>query len=284
MFGVKKRLEEECEYYRSVQARYLEEVKQMPDGNLNGKIVGNHYYFYLQERCVTEKGVRYVERVINGPNVKEQIEALKRKRFLLKSLNLLDRNIKLLERFLLRFTEFDPAEIEAGLSEVYRRVQMEVTECQDGRRTLEEQCVPDGGGYEDSHLGNSGNPFKSEKLIHVTGSGLRVRSKSEAIIADLLDEAGVPFQYEAKLKIGEKIIYPDFKIPAPDENCFIYWEHFGLTNSEDYLDSMDRKLKLYRSGGITPWDHLITTYDTPEGAIDARKLRKIIRLYFVEPC
>ncbi len=279
MFKAKSRLEEECEYYRGVRDRYLEEVKGMPTGNLNGRMVGNHYYFYLQECIATENGVRQVERVINGKNAREKLEVLKRKRFLLKSLSVLDRDIKLMERFLLRFTEFDPTEIEAGLPEVYRRVKLEFPEWQERRVTLDEHRISD---QNDDVDRDSGNPFRAEKLIHITGSGLRVRSKSEAIIADLLDEAGVPFQYEAKLKMNGKIIYPDFKIPGPDENEYFYWEHFGLTNSEDYLDAMDRKLKLYRSSGITPWDHLITTYDTPEGGIDARKLRKIIKLYFVE--
>ena len=45
-----------------------------------------------------------------------------------------------------------------------------------------------------------------------TRKGLRVRSKSELIIADILDEFSVPFLYEKPLQLRGGIVHPDFTL------------------------------------------------------------------------
>ena len=42
----------------------------------------------------------------------------------------------------------------------------------------------------------TGKPFEINAPEYYTASGVRVRSKSEVIIADALDHAGVPYRYE----------------------------------------------------------------------------------------
>ena len=67
-------------------------------------------------------------------------------------------------------------------------------------------------------------PYK-ERLIHRTSFGLAVRSKSEALIAEVLHAAGVVFAYELPLTLfdGDKAVFvrPDFTITARD-GCRIY--------------------------------------------------------------
>ena len=54
------------------------------------------------------------------------------------------------------------------------------------------------------------NPYKREDLIHNTFSGLKVRSKSEEIIANILFTNHIPFRYEAPLTLNGATMYPDF--------------------------------------------------------------------------
>ncbi|MEE3440399.1 MAG: hypothetical protein VZR07_10670, partial [Ruminococcus sp.] len=45
-----------------------------------------------------------------------------------------------------------------------------------------------------------------------TQRGEIVRSKSEVIIADALYYANIPYHYEKPIKVGDRVIYPDFTV------------------------------------------------------------------------
>jgi hypothetical protein len=47
-----------------------------------------------------------------------------------------------------------------------------------------------------------GSVFLQDGLIHRTSTGLAVRSKSELIIAEALSNAGIAFEYEKPLSLG----------------------------------------------------------------------------------
>lgn len=121
-----------------------------------------------------------------------------------------------------------------------------------------------------------------EGLLFSTVGGLKVRSKSEAIIAGLLEINNVPFRYEAALNLGDKTYYPDFTILRPGDKKILYWEHFGMADDEGYSTSMDRKMAIYRKHGIVPWDQLITTYEIERGSMDVRDIQNIINLFLMK--
>ena len=54
--------------------------------------------------------------------------------------------------------------------------------------------------------------FFEEKLIHRSARAEPMRSKSEVIIADALTAAGVPYEYETPLVLGNEMRSPDFTI------------------------------------------------------------------------
>jgi len=123
--------------------------------------------------------------------------------------------------------------------------------------------------------------FKSNKsfmdgLIHTTTLGLRVRSKSEAIIAGILEANCIPFRYESALILGGKTYYPDFTVLSPTSGKIFYWEHFGMLNDRKYKESAKEKLILYFEHGLFPCDNLILTYDKEDGSIDASVIQKYI--------
>ncbi|MBQ4650024.1 MAG: hypothetical protein IJB73_04915 [Firmicutes bacterium] len=127
----------------------------------------------------------------------------------------------------------------------------------------------------------SENAAYPEALIFSTHFGLKVRSKSEAMIADALYTFQVPQFYERKLVLADSYgkqydIYPDFTIPLPD-GSYIYWEHKGLMNDPKYRQRNQWKESLYFTNGIYPPHNLIITMDGPNQEFDVREIHRIIK-------
>ncbi|PWT29065.1 hypothetical protein [Butyrivibrio fibrisolvens] len=121
------------------------------------------------------------------------------------------------------------------------------------------------------------NPYKPEKKIFDTRRGEKVRSKSEAIIADTLYEFGIPYRYEYPVKMANgEIRYPDFMLLNLKTKQEIYFEHFGRMGDAGYrMDAME-KMDLYRASGIYPGKNLIFTYETEEKPLDIKGMRKML--------
>ncbi len=124
------------------------------------------------------------------------------------------------------------------------------------------------------------NPNYPEQLIHKTGCGISVRSKSEAIIAMLLYTHKIPFRYECSLMLGGITLYPDFTIRHPHTGQHFYWEHFGLMDHPSYCQNVLSKLQLYTTNEIYPSIQLITTYETKDHPLDSEYVETLIQHHF----
>ena len=92
------------------------------------------------------------------------------------------------------------------------------------------------------------NPYKPEKKIFDTRKGEKVRSKSEAIIADTLYEFGIPYRYEYHVNmVNGEIKYSDFML-------------FKVNTKEE----------------IYPGKNLIFTYETDKKPLDIKGIRKML--------
>lgn len=80
--------------------------------------------------------------------------------------------------------------------------------------------------------------------INSTTKGDLVRSKSEVIIANLLHQYGIKYEYEKKLKYKNKWIEPDFTIIL-DNGDEYYWEHLGMLGLESYDNRWVEKQEIY---------------------------------------
>lgn len=125
------------------------------------------------------------------------------------------------------------------------------------------------------------NMSHPEHLIHSSFSGHKVRSKSEAIIANSLFTSQIPYRYECALHFDNMTFYPDFTILHPQTLEIYYWEHFGMMDNHVYYDHAFSKLKNYSNYGLIPSINLITTYETLDHPIDSAKVQKIIEEYFM---
>ncbi len=84
---------------------------------------------------------------------------------------------------------------------------------------------------QEQYSNNSGNH------IYTTERGEKVRSKSEVIIANLLNKFNIPYRYEEPFKGIE----PDFTIKNKDKSIIIYWEHSGTSESKKRFKSKCEK-------------------------------------------
>ena len=109
----------------------------------------------------------------------------------------------------------------------------------------------------------------------------RVRSKSEVIIADALNRAGIPYRYECPLKLARGIImHPDFTLLHVNRRKNIYWEHLGMMDDETYAESAINKLSLYLKNGISLGDNLILTFETKNIPLTHKMIDTMIKNHF----
>ena len=108
------------------------------------------------------------------------------------------------------------------------------------------------------------NWYESGKKI-ATLSQYFVRSKSEAIITNLLVDRNIPFKYEEPLYAPDGTMYlPDFTVKFRGEEY--YWEHVGRINDPNYMAHWAKKGARYKK--YFP-GKLLVTYESNELTIDA---------------
>lgn len=95
-----------------------------------------------------------------------------------------------------------------------------------------------------------------------------VRSKSEAIIANMLADRNIPFRYEESLYAADGTMYlPDFTVTFRGED--FYWEHLGMLNNPAYNAHWTKKKAWYDKHFP---GKLLTTIDSTNLSKDAEKI------------
>ncbi len=125
--------------------------------------------------------------------------------------------------------------------------------------------------------------WHSVHLIHRTKpttkepNGVLVQSKSEVIVANILTDLGLSWDYERKLFNKENnptdFRWPDFTVNYQGDT--FYWEHRGMLGSPKYKEKWNRKEQWYRDNEY--FDQLITSEDGLNGSIDAAEIERIAR-------
>ena len=119
-------------------------------------------------------------------------------------------------------------------------------------------------------------------MYYTTERGENVRSKSELIIANMLNKYDIPYQYEAKLVLsGGKVIYPDFTILNVSKRKTVYWEHLGLVSEIDYAEKNYLKLINYEKNDIILGDNLIVTMELGGVALDTELVKRKIEMFLL---
>ena len=184
----------------------------------------------------------------------------------------IEKNLNLLVRLEKIFLPYDPASVEAALPKAYRT---KPEEPKDQKDTEEGRT---------HRVTQSENPYHPENLKHITSFGLVVRSRVEAAAAELAYSRGYYIMYEKRILLYDEegnmhVVYPDFILCENEQSpdvTWIYWEHLGLLDMEDYRERTMLKLKLFPQNGILPGRNLILTTDGVDQSIDLMAIRNVL--------
>ena len=97
---------------------------------------------------------------------------------------------------------------------------------------------------------------------YYTDKNERVRSKSELLIANLLNKYGVPYRYEYPMRVGYAVRYPDFYVLNKRTREEFVWEHLGMMDDSVYLMRNMNKLNEYLKAGYVIGDKLLLTMES----------------------
>ena len=123
--------------------------------------------------------------------------------------------------------------------------------------------------------------FGKGDAVHLTNLGLRVRSKSEVIIAGVLDKFDIPYKFECPLKLANgKIIHPDFTILNKKTREIVYYEHLGKMEEIGYVKYNLGRLKEMEESGIYIGKNLIFTYETYAKPLNTKTVEKMLMSFF----
>lgn len=120
--------------------------------------------------------------------------------------------------------------------------------------------------------------YFEEKLIHKTIRGEMVRSKSEVIVANILDTMKIEYFYEEPLNVSGKTYIPDFTLRYQGKTAYL--EHLGMLRDKSYKKRWDEKRANYESVAISETlGNLIITEDGLDGSLDAMLIESKIQTW-----
>ena len=124
-------------------------------------------------------------------------------------------------------------------------------------------------------VGEANYPY-ARNLIHRTLRGQLVRSKSELVIANILENMDIPYKYEdvflGEIEPGRRL--PDFTLATADGSR-ILWEHLGMLTQPEYVRGWEEKRAWYARNGYTEGVNLFTTRDDERGGLDSRRVQQV---------
>lgn len=124
-------------------------------------------------------------------------------------------------------------------------------------------------------------PFTENTEFYTTNE-IRVRSKSELIIANLLEQYGVPYKYEKPIYLkGLGQVRPDFFCLNVRLRKEYAWEHFGMMDNSGYAIKNTEKLSYYQQNGLFPGKNMIATFETSQNPISSKIIKGVIEEYLL---
>ncbi len=255
----KKMFEKRLEYLLELQAEIQKELYAAPEGTLR--------------ICCSESRIQYYHR--RKPSEKTGIYLGKKKFELVKKLadksyyQYLNKSIceekEAILAYLKKCPVHYPEEIFNELSDQRKQL---VTPLMDTDEMFTEKWIR--------------TPFKGKSISSdlpelITNRGEKVRSKSELIIANLLDKRKIPYKYECPLMLKQTgIVYPDFTVLNVRKRKEIYWEHLGMMDDPEYARKAVKKIASYNQNGLYQGDQLIITSETGDYPINMRQIAGIL--------
>ncbi len=257
--------------------RFLDELKNM-DAKRSARLCELEEYSDLQLKIATVKnGIPYYsfkkrgekKFAYLGNQSNLTVRRIHEARFIRKSLDIIRKDIDLLETFLRNYESVEFQHVNSQLPKRYWNLRAESAivrkkKAREWKDKMEKYKL-------------QFPPYRPEELIHTTIDGTKVRSKSEALIYNMLFEAGYTFVYELPLKGKTRTFYPDFTILSEiDYKTVIRIEHQGKMGDDEYRQRSEAREYDYWNNGFLPNRDVYFTYDDCKGGFDITPIVEIL--------
>ena len=129
--------------------------------------------------------------------------------------------------------------------------------------------------------------YKQDAPIFITDRGERVRSKSEMLIANLLNRLNIPYRYEYPVAINykgkERIFRPDFLILDAPNRREIFFEHFGMMDEPEYAKQAFQKMKIYEENGLYEGSGMYYSFESLHSPLDTQFFERRLERILMQP-
>lgn len=127
-------------------------------------------------------------------------------------------------------------------------------------------------------------PFTESAVEFYTSTGIRVRSKSEIILAETLTRLEIPFRYEFPVKMKTKndvqiVFHPDFYCLNVRTREEVIWEHFGMMDNPEYVENVVEKIDIYHENDYFEGENLIFTMENKQCPLTTKKIEQLVNKY-----
>ena len=265
MSKLKKQLQEEKARLETILKTTEERLVNMPEGKLRiGKCQGTVQYYH--RRKDTSNTGSYISK-----NEMELVKALAQKQYDERIVKLARKRLQQINRILRDYEDDEILRLYAREHPERRKLIRPVEQCFEKKL---EQWISEP--YKEK-------PFREDSTVILTNKGLRVRSKTEKIMADYFDSMGICYKYECPLYLDNfGYIYPDFTFLSPKTMEEIYWEHEGMMDKTEYAQAAVKKIDLYEQNNIFPGERLILTFETSVTSINSKLLKMMTEKYLLD--
>ncbi len=217
---------------------------------------GYQYYFSRPDNkreYVKKTDINIVKRIVQRDYDENTLKAL-------------EKNKRTLERFLLNYDPEVPDSIYTNMC--------------NGRKAIVVPLYPTDEQYITEwykSISDNMNSYPNE-VRYQTVRGEFVRSKSEKIIADLLEKMSIPYRYEPRLELfNGKSVFPDFAILSVKQRKTVYWEHFGLIDDAEYATKALKKMEMYDENRMIVGKDIFYSFESAGKPLNIKLIEAKIR-------
>jgi len=121
-----------------------------------------------------------------------------------------------------------------------------------------------------------------ENIEFTSANGVKVRSKSELIIANMLEQAGILYRYEYPVTLrGLGTVRPDFFCLNQRTRKEYIWEHFGMMDNIAYANKNVNKIQNYEQNGFIPGKNMIMTFESSMNPLSSFTIKSMIEEFLI---
>ena len=107
-------------------------------------------------------------------------------------------------------------------------------------------------------------------------NGIRMRSRGEVVIAQVLDSLGLEYKYEIRIMIDGDEYYPDFAVFLPVFQRFFFIEFLGKADDKKYMVRNGLKIGTYINAGMIINEDLLIFEGTSKSMPDVETITEDI--------